>query len=89
MQAEETARLEKLGFERPRETKVKSYIGYVTRQFRPRPKNYHANWKVMIILSQRLCKIHLCDCTPLNRLPSAVLLKQYRLIKDSLEESML
>jgi 2-polyprenyl-6-methoxyphenol hydroxylase-like FAD-dependent oxidoreductase len=44
--------LEKLGFERPPETKVNSYIGYATRQFRPRPKNNHANWKVMIILTQ-------------------------------------
>jgi hypothetical protein len=41
-----------LGFERPPETKVNSYIGYATRQFRPTPKNNHANWKVMIILTQ-------------------------------------
>ena len=44
--------LEKLGFERPPETKVNSYIGYATRQFRLRAKNNHANWKVMIILTQ-------------------------------------
>ena len=44
--------LEKLGFERPPETRVNSYIGYATRQFRPTPKNNHANWKVMIILTQ-------------------------------------
>jgi flavin-dependent dehydrogenase len=44
--------LEKLGFGRPPETKVNSYIGYATRQFRPRPKNDHPNWKVMIILTQ-------------------------------------
>jgi len=44
--------LEKFGFERPPETKVNSYIGYATRQFRPTAKNNHANWKVMIILTQ-------------------------------------
>jgi flavin-dependent dehydrogenase len=44
--------LEKLGFGRPPETKVNSYIGYATRQFRPRLKNNHPNWKVMIILTQ-------------------------------------
>jgi len=44
--------LEKLGFERPPETKVNSYIGYATRQFRRRPTDNNANWKVMIILTQ-------------------------------------
>ena len=40
-------KLEKLGFGRPPETKVNSYIGYATRQFRPRPKNNYPNWKVL------------------------------------------
>ncbi|MGB7954607.1 MAG: hypothetical protein WCF23_11560 [Candidatus Nitrosopolaris sp.] len=31
--------LEKLGFGRPPETKVNSYIGYATRQFRPKPSS--------------------------------------------------
>jgi hypothetical protein len=53
--------LEKLDFERPPETRVNSYIGYATRQFRPRPKNNHANWKVMIILTQPPDNpVHLC-----------------------------
>jgi 2-polyprenyl-6-methoxyphenol hydroxylase-like FAD-dependent oxidoreductase len=42
--------LEGIGFSKPKETRVDSFVGYATRKFVP-PKNFDKYWKMLVILN--------------------------------------
>ena len=42
--------LEAIGFSKPKETRVDSFVGYATRKFVP-PKNFDRKWKMLVILN--------------------------------------
>ena len=43
--------LEKIGYPKPEETRVDSFIGYATRRYTP-PKDFEKKWKMLVILNK-------------------------------------
>lgn len=43
--------LEEIGYKKPEELRVDSYVGYATRKYLP-PKDFHKKWRMLVILNQ-------------------------------------